>query len=559
MNYISFSPTQTFADTDIIDIIAFSNKVTKNSFGYKIFKDMLNKNSYSRIDDSSSTTLAKTLQYHDNTIELVDGSLLPEPSARLNKPGVIFIDGERIEYLRKEGNVIRQLKRGTLGTGVKNVHDEGSLVRDQSIIQTIPYKDEFITSVTVSDGYTNGASIYTNSTELTVASVVFLGEDQTADLTGSQTVTVTGTGFKINVKVFVGDVDCVVNRINENLLTFVTPAKSVGAYDLIIYNAPIVSPTTFTTAPVTGVVTSASLTTTITELVNASTVFRTGMILTKISGTGDIGAYAIITEINSETQITIKSTTVNTYGSIIFTGTEDVKTVTLSGTVNTADLVSTVTLTGSYVKNGLTIPNVTSGLQVGQIVSKVSGNGAFGSTAIITSINNLTTFTVTATSINTAGPLVFNINNQTPTSRVISGGVKYLKIPLDFALAMPTVDETWYRKTIPSAYNQCNDVEVFVAGRRLRKSSYTIWDPNAGPDSPSGDMQYEAEFAVTATNNQPLQIRLTEVPAAGQYIVVQKRVGRAWTTEGVGLADSGSDSAKFIRSTYALLPDKNKV
>ena len=560
MNHISFRPNIGFVETDIIDIIAFSNKVTRNSFGYKIFKDMLNKNSYSRIDDASSTTLAKTLNYYDNVIELVDGSALPEPSARLNKPGVVFIDSERIEYLKKDGNVIRQLKRGTLGTGVKTAHAVGTLVRDQSIIQTVPYKDEFISSVTVSDGYTNGASIYTNSPELTITSVTFPGEDQTADLSGSQTVTVIGTGFKINVKVFVGDVDCVVNRISNTQLTFVTPAKSVGAYDLIIYNPAISSLPQFTTVSASGIVTDASLTTTITGLSNANSIFRAGMVLTKISGDGLIGGLTVVTEVNSNTQITIKSTTANTYGSIVFKGTEDVKTVTIAGTVNTAELVSTVTLTGFYVKNGITIPNNTSGLLVGQVVSKVSGSGNFGALAIITSIDSLTTFTVTATSANTAGSLIFNINNQVPTSRVISKGIKYLKIQLDFKLTVPVADNTWYRKTIPSAYNQCNDVEVFVAGRRLRKTSYTIWNPNLGPDSPSGDQAYEAEFAVIlAGDEKPMQIRLTEVPEAGQYIVVQKRIGQVWTTDDVSLADSGSDPAKFIRSTYALLPDKNKV
>jgi hypothetical protein len=560
MNYISFTPTRSFLETDVIDIIAFSNKVTKNSFGYKIFKDMLNKNSYSRIDDSSSTTLAKTLNYYDNVIELVDGSVLPEPSARLNKPGVVFINGERIEYLRKDGNVIRQLKRGTLGTGVKDIHAEGTLVRDQSIIQTVPYKDEFVSSVTVSDGYTNGSSIYVNSEELTVTSVTFPGDDQTADLSGSQTVTVIGSGFKINVKVFVGDVECVVNRISNTQLTFVTPAKSVGAYDLVIYNPPIVSLPQFTTVSLTGTVTGTSLTTTITGLSNVNSTLRTGMVLSKTSGTGSIGGLTVITEINSDTQITIKSTTANTYGSIVFTGTEDVKTITIDGTISGAGLVSTVTLTSSYVKNGITIHNNTSGLKVGQIVSKVSGTGNFGTLAVITSIDSLTTFTVTATSANTTGSLIFNINNQTPTSRVVPKGIKYLKIQLDFKLTIPVADSTWYRKTIPSAYNQCNDVEVFVAGRRLRKTSYTIWNPNLGPDSPSGDVAYEAEFSVTSANNQqPMQIRLTEVPEAGQYIVVQKRVGQAWTTDGISLADSGSDPAKFIRSTYALLPDKNKV
>jgi hypothetical protein len=251
-----------------------------------------------------------------------------------------------------------------------------------------------------------------------------------------------------------------------------------------------------------------------------------------------------------------------TQGSIEFTATSQVVTVTVPGTVTTAGLSSIVSLTASYIDSATkqSTRYTTDGFKVGQIISKVSGTGNFGTLAIITEINSLTTFTVTAISTNTAGPVVFNINNQTPTSRVVAGGIKYLKIPLDFKLTMPVADETWYRKTIPASYNQCNDVEVFVAGRRLRKDAYTIWNPTVGPDSPSGDVAYEAEFSVTsASNQQPMQIRLTEVPAAGQYVVVQKRVGRAWTTEGVGLADSGSEPAKFIRSAYALLPDKNKV
>jgi hypothetical protein len=54
-------------------------------------------------------------------------------------------------------------------------------------------------------------------------------------------------------------------------------------------------------------------------------------------------------------------------------------------------------------------------------------------------------------------------------------------------------------------------------------------------------------------------VRLTKVPDAGQYIVIQKRIGRVWTPQNTSLNDSPSDQAKFIRSGSALLPDKNKV
>jgi hypothetical protein len=566
LNYVSFKPNIIFTDTDIIDVIAFSNKVTRSSFGYKIFKDMLNKNTYFRIDDSSSSSLARPLNYYDTSMELVDATNLPEPSAVLNKPGVIFIDKERIEYFRKDGNILRQLKRGTLGTGVKDLHPTDSLVRDQSIVQTVPYKDEFITSVTVSDGFSIGSTIYTNSPEVKITSVTFPGEDQTADISGKQTVEVIGTSFKINVRVFVGDVECVVTRISETKLTFITPSKSVGAYDLIIYNPPITAPLTVVTN-YNGTVTynqqtSTALVTKITLTSGTTSSLRVGLTLDKISGIGAIGGLTVITEINNSTTFTVKTTSGYTQGSIEFTATSQVVTVTVPGTVTTAGLSSIVSLTASYIDSATkqSTRYTTDGFKVGQIISKVSGTGNFGTLAIITEINSLTTFTVTAISTNTAGPVVFNINNQTPTSRVVAGGIKYLKIPLDFKLTMPVADETWYRKTIPASYNQCNDVEVFVAGRRLRKDAYTIWNPTVGPDSPSGDVAYEAEFSVTsASNQQPMQIRLTEVPAAGQYVVVQKRVGRAWTTEGVGLADSGSEPAKFIRSAYALLPDKNKV
>jgi hypothetical protein len=622
LNYISFASTLEFNGTDVIDIIAFSSKTTRSSFGYKIFKDMLNKNSYTRIDDSTTTTLASPLNFYDTGINVVDSSTLPEPSARLNKPGVIFINGERIEYYRKDGNTLRQLKRGTLGTGVKSQHAEGAIVRDQSVIQNVPYKDEFITNVVVSDGYTSASSIYTNSSTLTVSSIIFAGEDQTADITGNQIVTVTGTSFKSNVKVFVGDVECVVTRISETKLTFITPAKSVGAYDLVIYNPAIATTSTaITSSNYSGTILfeqgfSNTLLTKV-ELTSGNTSnLRVGLTLNKVSGVGAFGGTTVITEINSSTKFTIKTTTAYTQGSVVFTASNKVVTVGVPGTVTTAGLTSTVTLSATYIDSVTkqAVRYTTDGYKVGQIFSKVTGTATIGTLAIVSEIVDLFTFKVTAVSANTTGALIFNINNQATTSRVIPAGIKYLRIPLDFALTSPTSNASWYRASdtfvvtnskftvgktytiasigttdftligaagnqtgikfvatgtgtgtgtvteylsIPSSYNQCNDVEVFVAGRRLRKNPYQIWNPNLGPDSPSGDVQYEAEFAISSNNAS--QIRLTAVPEAGQYIVVQKRVGRVWSQNGVSLSESGSEQAKFIRSTYALLPDKNKV
>ena len=402
LNYIRFKDTLVFSNgsniedplnpgsylpADVIDVIAFSNKVTRSSFGYRIFKDMLNKNTYYRLDDAVSTILVEPLNFYDSAIVVEDASGLAEPNARLNKAGVVFVDGERIEYLVKDGNVLRQLKRGTLGTGVKSVYPVDTLVRDQSISQVVPYSDEFVTEKVASGGFTTASSIYPNSSNVTVTSIVIPTDDGTPSPTGGDIVTVVGTGFQSNVTVFVGETECVATRISSTELTFESPNLPVGQYDLVIFNAAIES-----------------------------------------------------------------------------------------------------------------------------------------------------------------GPSV-----QAQSSRVVAGAIKYLKVPLNFA---PVVYEnsSWYRVSIPAEYNQANDIEVFVGGKRLHKNSYTVWDPALGPDSPIGDVKYEAEFSVNGGN----YVRLTKVPPANVSVIVQKRVGRAWAPQNVSLVDSQTDQAKFIKSTYALLPEKTK-
>ena len=67
--------------------------------------------------------------------------------------GVIFIDKERIEYFTKSGDTLGQLRRGTLGTGIKE-HGSGTEVVDASGTQTIPYADTVHTNTFTGDGST---------------------------------------------------------------------------------------------------------------------------------------------------------------------------------------------------------------------------------------------------------------------------------------------------------------------------------------------------------------------------------------------------------------------
>ena len=92
---------------------------------------------------------------------LTDGTGLTDPRIGARLPGILFIDGERIEYYQKQGHTIKQLRRGTFGTGIPTKHTASTQVFDQSRHQNVPYKDEFLT-----ENYT-GANVSNN--QLTIS------------------------------------------------------------------------------------------------------------------------------------------------------------------------------------------------------------------------------------------------------------------------------------------------------------------------------------------------------------------------------------------------------
>jgi hypothetical protein len=119
-----------------------------------LFKDMLNRTHYKRLSSARRTTLVQPLNYNDVEIVVEDDRVLNVPNRLQNLPGIIYIAGERIEYFIKEGNVLKQLRRGTLGTGVREVYPAGTLVQDIGTSETIPYKDTSIIEQLESDGTT---------------------------------------------------------------------------------------------------------------------------------------------------------------------------------------------------------------------------------------------------------------------------------------------------------------------------------------------------------------------------------------------------------------------
>lgn len=137
--------------TDSIKIVIFGANLRREASAFEITKDMFNVSGYTRYS-MNTVKLAADLNYYDTSIQVTDASNLYVPSIGYNKPGVIYVNGERIQYLKKTGNVLSQLRRGVLGTSIPEVHLVGTSVVDVSTEERLPYQDTEERIDIISDG-----------------------------------------------------------------------------------------------------------------------------------------------------------------------------------------------------------------------------------------------------------------------------------------------------------------------------------------------------------------------------------------------------------------------
>jgi len=137
---------------DTIELITFGSNILKLGIAYMQFKDMLNRTVYKRLSLKKQTTLASDLSWNSTQIVLTDASEFQAPNRSSNVPGVIDIRGERIEYFSKVGNILSNIRRGTLGTGITSLNIAGTFVQDIGNAETIPYKDSVSTTTFASNG-----------------------------------------------------------------------------------------------------------------------------------------------------------------------------------------------------------------------------------------------------------------------------------------------------------------------------------------------------------------------------------------------------------------------
>ncbi len=177
-----------------VNVITFGSNVLSPGIAYLQFKDMLNRDHYKRLSLYKQTRLAQPLKYNDVSIELVDASNFDIPNPLANKPGIIEVRGERIEYFQKNGNTLTQLRRGTLGTGTPQVHPINSYVQDIGPSETIPYVNKQIIQNLISDG--------SNTLNLNFVPGNF---DSSYSYTGTAMTTQQATALaKDSIEVFVG-------------------------------------------------------------------------------------------------------------------------------------------------------------------------------------------------------------------------------------------------------------------------------------------------------------------------------------------------------------------
>jgi hypothetical protein len=212
--------------TDEIKIVQFGNYTRRQPLAYEVFKDMLNIYHFNRFSIDKAVTLSQDLNYYDQIIRVTDTTNLFEPIKSRNIPGTVYINGERIDYFEKTATTLTQLRRGTHGTAIKEIHSTGSSVVDVGRVENLPYNESQERLDFVSDGssllvgplnYVPKAAIRSNWTRLTIPveyepcdqiEVFAAGKrlrkdpvtvyDQTANITSPQADTILEAEFSVD-------------------------------------------------------------------------------------------------------------------------------------------------------------------------------------------------------------------------------------------------------------------------------------------------------------------------------------------------------------------------
>jgi hypothetical protein len=166
---IQISDAYSIESTDSIVIRSMvDQRLATTVLGYRIFNDMFNRTHFKRLSKENTTYLTSPLLFTHTEINVFDASVLTPPLISKNIPGVVIIDGERIEFMKASRTVLSQLRRSTLGTAPSFYSASGTKVIDQSPDQTIPFAETIKTQTYYTTSDTTSYVISTSTQTITV-------------------------------------------------------------------------------------------------------------------------------------------------------------------------------------------------------------------------------------------------------------------------------------------------------------------------------------------------------------------------------------------------------
>lgn len=496
---------------DEFEVIIFAGSPVRPGLSYMQFKDMLNRTVYKRLSALKQDELAQDLNYYDSTIVVKDAGNFDKPNPDLNKPGVIEINGERIEYFTVKNNtVLGQLRRGTLGTGVPTVHGAGSKVQDIGPSETIPYTDTTKTEQVTINGSTADLiiplSFVPTKSEAWSKSPAEFGLFDSARIRALISTTATTATFAVEHT----DGPHYAPAIGKYLTVSGNGSTYDGTYtvvDSVADDPARFTPTSISASDINGVAVS------ITFVIPTQSVAPTVGTYFVISG-------AIPLEYNSAWLCTASTTT-----SITLNVTTNYGAITQLPT----QIVSTHAVTLSYPAT----PTGFSTTALTTLSAPVYGQ----SDNIDVFVGGYDESTIWTPNTVFEAEQIVTINSYTyrMTTKHLSGTT------FNSAVTTLDADGTTISTNVPAT-----TVRTFFIGNiRLKKHPYSIYNVENAPTSPEGDVAFDADFAVDGVN---AELVLLNKLTPGTVVTIIRKTGKTWTENNEDLQVSQTKIAKFITS-----------
>jgi hypothetical protein len=519
----SISLDMPVAINDEFETIIFAGTPIQPGLSYMQFKDILNRTVYKRLNLYKQNTLTQDLYYYDKEIFVKDAGNFDKPNPSLNKPGIVEINGERIEYFTiKNNTTLGQLRRGTLGTGIPTVHGSGSRVQDIGPSETIPYIDTFKTETVLVDGV--NVDMVIPLSFVPSKSTVWTASPDNFNLFGSSVI------YKVISKVGTGPYQVTfaiakqktAPAIDKLLLVSNNSNKLYNGYHAIssadISQQFAIVPTAISNFTTIGNSLSVKFT------VPLQTVAPTIDTYYIVSGSAPIqynGAW--LCTASSTTSITLSIS--NNYGAF----------TTLPKLIE-----STNTVTVSYVSD----PGTYSSSQITTISAPDYGQAD----EIEVFVGGYDDSTVWTPNTVFYEDQIITINSQ------IYRITKTHKSGATFNSIVTTLDAELM--TIATGITASSVRTYFVGSTRLRKKPFSVYNVENGPTSPEADVSFKADFAVDGIN---AEIVLNNKLSPGTAVTIIRKVGQSWTENGDSLQNSQTKIAKFITAVPGIWVTSNRI